>query len=135
MHNPGFADISLDHSLLLQLPENDTVFDKLTTIETPETGSAVPQGPNGRDDDEDAGFDTGTVPHTRPTRTEAEDLQEGELGQQFFLARTNRHRRQSATSGSHSCHRVATATDTSILSAKPRAAHLLPRFPNAVSTR
>lgn len=80
MHHPGFVDISVDRSLLLRLPENDTVFNDLTTMETADTGIASPHGPSGRDDDDDdndAGFATGTVPNTRPTRTEAEDLRAG----------------------------------------------------------
>jgi hypothetical protein len=59
-----------------------TVIDQVTTIETNEQGPRPPQGAETFFDDEliDDDFDdfaTGTVPQTRPVRTEAEAFREG----------------------------------------------------------
>lgn len=72
--HPGFVGISIDYSLLLQLPEDDSVIDELETTRITDN-TAPPEGADGPDD---SGHPTtATVPDTRAHNLELEDLRAG----------------------------------------------------------
>lgn len=56
------------------------MLDQIRTVETAREGHAPPQGPSEATADEpDEAFTTGTVPFTRPTRTERQAFEQGQL--------------------------------------------------------
>ena len=67
--------MSMDHSLLLQLPEDDTVIDEIETTQLPDQ-TTYPEGPDLADD---MGPTTGTVPETRAYAPEIEALRTGSI--------------------------------------------------------
>jgi hypothetical protein len=82
-NHPGFSDVTIDAARLAQLPDGENgahVIDQFTHIEYDDPGAPPAEGPNASQGDLDVDtFDTGTVPQTRPLRTEAEAFREGRL--------------------------------------------------------
>lgn len=97
-HHPGFRDISIDYSVLLQLPDDSSILPDIESASIAEDGRIGPEGFSGINEPTAAadpdGPTTAAVPDTRAHTLEVDDLRRGTY---FFLYVYNNHLRERIT--------------------------------------
>ena len=82
-HDPDYADLTVDHDILLQLPENGSVADRLSTCrDGRQDGAEMPARPdsaadNGQGDSEDEQLVGGVIDLGNVVQREVEQLRQG----------------------------------------------------------
>lgn len=96
-HHPGFRDISIDYSVLLQLPDDSSILPDIESASIAEDGRTGPEGFSGIDgltataDPDDP--TTAAVPDTRAHTLEVDDLRRGT----YFFPYVYNHLRERIT--------------------------------------
>lgn len=85
-NHPGFGDVSIDHDLLLRLPDDSSVLDEIDSAGITEDVANIPEGSQGADGgdgverlDDIVEPTTAAVPDTRAQNLEVEELRRGKL--------------------------------------------------------